>query len=53
MGLFCHYPQTRLHWYKLDSGLFQYPRFYFDVPQMKQVKRAADVVFLPVGIVRC
>lgn len=53
MGLFRHNEQTSLRLHKFESGLLQYLRFYFDVSQVKQVKWAADVVFLPVGIVRC
>jgi hypothetical protein len=39
-----HHPQTGPHWHKLNSGLLQYPRFNFDVPQMQQVKFPLDVV---------
>ena len=40
MGLFRHNEQTSLRWHELDSGLLPYLRFYFDVPEVKQVNQA-------------
>lgn len=47
MGLFRHNEQTSLHWHELDSGLLQYLRFYFEVSQVKQVKRAGGGCSVP------